>query len=116
LSSVNFTGKIYVGGLAGEADNGTINNCYSTGTVTGNSVGSTGGLIGASDSAISQCYSTVSVTSLQTAGGFIGILNTGGSISKCYSTGSVTGNNGSNIGGFIGYLSNGTIHLVTNRG
>ena len=63
--SVTGTGY-YVGGLVGANDyNGTINNSYSTGSVSGG--GYVGGLVGYNDGTISNSYSTGSVS----GGGYI---------------------------------------------
>jgi hypothetical protein len=62
----------YAGGLAGESlGNSTINNSYSTGSVSG--VTYVGGLTGSnSSSTITNCYSTGSVTGTTSVGGMIG--------------------------------------------
>jgi hypothetical protein len=81
----------YIGGLCGWNENGTINNCSSTGLVTGEDF--IGGLCGWNkNGTISNCSSTGSVTGEDFMGGLCG-WNEGGTISKGCSTGSVTGNN-----------------------
>jgi hypothetical protein len=127
------SGSENVGGLVGYNDYGSINNCYSTGAVSG-SYCSVGGLVGGNEGgSISNCHSTCQVSGYQQAGGLVGdnhgsisnCYSTGqvsgeggglvgengydGSISNCYSTGSVSGSGGSfNVGGLVGY-NNGSI-------
>jgi len=108
MSDVNGT-DINVGGLVGlSAWGGNVENCYSTGNVSGG--GRTGGLIGYSDSRIFKCYSTGNVisTGIET-GGLVG--ESYGDIDpsyadycgvyQCYSTGDVVGTN--YTGGLVGY-------------
>lgn len=104
LTNVDVTGT-YTGGLVGHCYN-TVENCYTTGTVTGN--GQVGGLCGLIQGSItlSNCYSTATVTVSSSGydiGGFVGAANA--DISNCFSTGNVTGK--SNTGGFVGRLSAG---------
>ena len=71
LTSVNVTGKDYVGGLTGR-NQGPIDNCGTTGRVTGG--GWVGGLSGLSDGAITESESSATVTSVSggIAGGLVG--------------------------------------------
>ncbi len=101
--NVNVTGKNYVGGLLGAVDYYTVNNCNSSGTVTGNT--SVGGLVGNihdtnSGGVVSNCYNTGSVSGSDDIGGLAGF--NGCLVRNCYNTGSVSGSGGS-IGGLIGY-------------
>jgi hypothetical protein len=106
LENISITGgnSHDVGGLAGY-NKGTINNCYSTGTVTGeDDFAGVGGLVGAQSgsSSISNCYSTVAITAGHNdtgtddghnpydIGGLVG-YKAGGVISNCYSTGNHAG-------------------------
>jgi len=100
LTNVDITGKWVTGGLIGQSYS-SVDNCYTTGTVSG--YNSVGGLIGQSEAlaSISNCYSTATVTGTSTSlGGLVGI--TGSNISNCFSTGDVTGTD--NLGGLIGYI------------
>ena len=81
-------------------NHGSIINCYSTGTVTGED--EVGGLVASSYGSISNCYSTGTVTGEDEVGGLV--ASSSGSISNCYSTGSVTGS-GRNVGGLVGRSS-----------
>jgi hypothetical protein len=93
----NITSGInYAGGLCGDLASGTIDNCYSTGTIEpdqskyvagyGTYIGGLCGNIG-SKSTISNCYSSCTVNGAYKAGGLCG--NNEGTISNSYSTGSV---------------------------
>jgi type II secretion system protein G len=129
LENVDVTGNYNTGGLVGWND-GSITDCYATGSVTGNN---TGGLVGWNDGTITNSYATGSVSGdIQCLGGLVGqnrgtITNsyatgsvegnyyTGGlvgwnddSIENCYTTGNVNG--GNSTGGLVGYnYNNGSI-------
>ena len=75
-----------LGGLAG-SNEGSINNCHSTGNLNGNS--SVGGLIGRNDSGnIDNCYSKAGVVSREIVGGLVG-YNQYAVIKNSYSAGNV---------------------------
>jgi beta-lactam-binding protein with PASTA domain len=104
------TGSTGVGSLVGvNLGSGSINSCFSTGSVNGstNVGGSTniGGLVGDNQSigSISNCFSTCSVSGSTNVGGLAG--NNSGNISFCNSTGSVLGSQ--NVGGLAGSNQNG---------
>ncbi len=105
LENVNITSiSQVVGGLAGYAQNVTITNCYTTGSVAGTY--DVGGLVGGTGVvAISSCYSACSVSGSESwIGGLVGDNNSANKnvpISNCYSTGSVSGS-WSYIGGLVG--------------
>ncbi|MGD2095878.1 MAG: GLUG motif-containing protein, partial [Phycisphaerales bacterium] len=88
-----------VGGLLGWNPGGRLINCYSTGTVSGDSY--VGGLIGTIDlgGSIINCYSTGTVSGDSYVGGLLG-WNIYGGIISCYSTGTVSG--GGAVGGLVG--------------
>ncbi|HCT30205.1 MAG TPA: hypothetical protein DIW31_05620, partial [Bacteroidales bacterium] len=93
----------YVGALAGALTTATVENCYSTGSVSSQSH-SCGGLVGASQSnstvkcSFSSCAVSVSGAKYSTAG-LVG-YNNSASIYNSYATGSVTGANA--VGGLVG--------------
>ncbi|HPG40302.1 MAG TPA: T9SS type A sorting domain-containing protein [bacterium] len=99
--------------LAGLNYYGTMQNCYTEGSVTSSS-NYVGGFVGScsySTTGITQCYSTATVTATgagsMNVGGFVGHTNnSGATISECYCTGNVTNNNttsaNANTGGFVG--------------
>ncbi len=88
-----------VGILVGEAEACEVNNCYSTGIVTGN-LHDIGGLIGFIDNTnVVQCYSTAEVNGGAYLGGLVGV-NENGQIINSYSTGNVSGS--IVVGGLVG--------------
>lgn len=99
------------GGLAANLENEgdlQIDNCSSTGSVTGNSW--VGGLFGAcSGSTLNRCFSTSNITNPYggSNGGLIGNC-TNTNLNNCYAMGTVTGSNRPHNGGLIGFVSNGT--------
>ena len=77
-----------VGGLVGGNDGSTITACYAVGTVNGSS-SDVGGLVGSNDSLVNNCYSTGSVSGTDYVGGLVG--HNGGMLTGCYANGSVSG-------------------------
>ncbi|MDR1649443.1 MAG: hypothetical protein LBR71_04210 [Synergistaceae bacterium] len=102
-------GFICAGGLAGELENGSIVNCYATGSISssGDSDNYVGGLVGylSDNGSIANCYATGSVSSSGDSdnyvGGFVGYQ--GGTITSSYATGSVSASSSAYAGGFVGY-------------
>jgi hypothetical protein len=100
VEDVNIAGGDYaqfVGGLCGSNYEGTITNCFTTGSVSGGD-GSThmGGLCGGNQyhGAIGTCYASVRVTcgdASWDSGGLCGFSGHYCTISNCYATGSVSG-------------------------
>lgn len=93
-------------GLLVGANSGTIEHCFSSGSVTlSNSGADVGGLVGENNGYISNSYSRADVSrtnSESRIGGLVGYNSGSGTITKCFSTGSVP----SGGGGFCG--ANGT--------
>jgi len=112
LINVDITGQQYVGGLVGYNE-GELNNCHTTGSVSGASnVGGLAGII--SYSTINNCYSTCTVTGTGNhVGGFVGEIDAS-TISQCYSLGAVIGIE--MVGGFCGYSNEITITDCFSRG
>jgi len=96
----------FVGGLIGRSENGTIQNSYSTGNVTGQE--DTGGFIAfAQDTTIEDSYAEGNVLSTDVrTGGFVGNAYSNVSITRSYATGDVTVDD-DNASGFVGYSSKG---------
>ena len=96
-----FCGSGYVGGVAGSIYDGTVENSYNTGTVTGRT--DVGGLVGDLDGTITNSYNAGTVTGTSSnVGGVVG--SNGyyfGTITNCYNTGSVS-STGSYVGGVVG--------------
>jgi hypothetical protein len=91
----------YVGGVAGYS-NGMVENCYSTGTISGEL--SVGGVIGhLYHGTVQNCYSTGTVSGNANVGGVVGTATFEGTLINCYSTGDVSGTQ--NVGGVAGEVS-----------
>ena len=105
-------GGPYIGGVCGNIDYGTIENCYNTGIVIGtNYVGGVCGCVYDTSCTISNCYNTGVVTSTETdyapVGGVCGTSR--GTIENCYNTGDVSATgNYADVGGVCG-INQGTI-------
>ncbi|MHC4098203.1 MAG: GLUG motif-containing protein [Planctomycetota bacterium] len=95
-STGSVSGQYRVGGLVGYNYQSTIGDCYSTGSVSGKDA--VGGLVGLNSGTISNCYSHGSVSGQYEVGGLVGLNS--GTITKCYSTGDVGGN--WLVGGLVG--------------
>ncbi|MGF7145902.1 hypothetical protein HNQ56_004350 [Anaerotaenia torta] len=117
--NVNITGRINVGSVAGWV-RGTVQNCYSTGNVTGSSY--VGGVAGEVDEGmLENCYSisNVTCTGSGTSGAVGGVAGwVSGTVQNCYNTGNVTGAGTSvTIGGIAGWVTNtGIIQNCFNTG
>lgn len=108
VSNATVTGKLQTGILVGRANNMTVKNCWSSGSVSGN--GSfIGGLVGnMNSSTVTGSYSTATVSgSAMAKGGLIGQVGYNGNVSNCYAVSSVTG--GSLNGILIGAASGGVV-------
>ncbi len=109
---VSGSGERYVGGLVGH-NNGSVSNCYFTGSVNG-AKGAVGGLAGRNYEAgsILNCYSSANVIGnvirpWRCVGGLAG--DNYGVVSNCYSTGTVSGY--ADVGGLVGRSFHGsTLH------
>ena len=102
VESVDITGNKFVGGLAGYSYFGSIENCYCTGSVSGQS--EVGGLIGRNSGRISSCYSTCLVAGGNLVGGLAG-TNFGltAFLKACYATGTAIGSDSDGCaGGMVG--------------
>jgi len=100
MEKVSVIGNNYVGGLIGYVDEGaTVNNCYCTGNIDGNS--GIGGLAGHNKGLITNSYSSGSVSgSDDIIGGLVGCNEGGGTIDTSYSNSDVSGDGG--VGGLVG--------------
>lgn len=108
----------YAGGLVGDNLWSTIDNCYSTSSVTAvdYTVANVGGLVGNNSyyGTIQNCYSTGDVAVEDdiraNVGGLVGYNDNYGTIKNCYSTGAVTVHkqhtNGAYTGGLVGGNAN----------
>jgi len=73
----SITGYSYVGGISGYNNGGTIENCYTTADITV-TTGNAGGITGNNWGTIKNCYATGSITNGTGAGGGLAGYNTGG--------------------------------------
>nr|HML75103.1 GLUG motif-containing protein [Anaerohalosphaeraceae bacterium] len=91
----------FLGGIIGCMKSGSVDNCYSTGSVKGRC--RVGGLVGVmSNSTMTNCYSASNVSGLSDVGGLMGLCSDSYSlILNCYSLGDVTGTSTS-VGGLMG--------------
>ncbi len=97
----NVLGKYYVGGLLG-FNNGTLSNCYATGSVRGLS-NNVGGLSGLNAGTLTNSYAMGSVRGGgYYVGGLVGYSN--GTLSNCYAAGT---SDGRGLVYSVGILSNG---------
>ncbi len=91
-----FLGNENVGGVVSN-NNGTVTNCYTIGTVSGN--WNVGGVVAFNlDGNVLNCYNTGSVSGSTYVGGLVGYNE--GSVQSCYNTGTVSGNEC--VGGVVG--------------
>ena len=126
-STGNVTGSSYVGGVAGEVDEGMLENCYSISNVTctgSGTSGAVGGVAGWVSGTVQNCYNTGNVTGAGTSvtiGGIAGWVTNTGIIQNCLNTGSLTASaTGTGIlricvGGVAGWVY-GTVQNCYNTG
>lgn len=98
-------GGVYCAGAIAGSNNGTIENCYNTGTVTGTAM-FVGGIAGDNNGTIRNCYNTGKITVSGIGEGGGGICGTAGDdaiIENCYNLGDVEARWG--VGGVCGYLA-----------
>lgn len=130
LADSYVSGSYYVGGICGQNNGGTVQNCHNTGKVSGSWY--VGGVCGSNtgSSTIQECYNTGKVSGNNYVGGVCGQNNratveksyntntvsgggrvggvcgeNSGTVNGCYNTGKVSGK-GFNVGGVCGYNSN----------
>ncbi len=108
-----------VGGVCG-TNNGTITNCYNTGTVDG-TTGLVGGICGTNNGTITNCYNTGSVNKGQESGGVCGLNYENGTITNCYylsgtATGGIFENSGTGSAEskITDYFENGEVAWLLN--
>lgn len=113
LTNCSVTGNNYTAGLVAN-NNGTISNCYCSGTVSGTNY--VGGIAGTNNGTIKCSYNDALITGNTYIGGVAGYSNSNSSsvISKSFNSGKVIGEN-TNIGGVIG-TNNGIISDCYNAG
>lgn len=107
VADVRVEGGPRIGGLLADENTGTIERCWTSGTIQGSA--RIGGLVGDSRGAIRDCYSTATVSTDTTeTGGVVGVGVADSTTEQVYATGDVeSGTN--NAGGLVGYAYGGTI-------
>jgi len=114
ITNCDITGNYRTGAIVGYLIDGSVNKCYSTGTVNGR--GLVGGLVGFNSAAtITNSYSKANVTRTSGTNSFIGAFVgtvTSGTIENCYATGDVSYDGATNPTdkGFSGGSSGGTFN------
>ena len=107
-----FNGDWYVGGVVG-SNYGNVENCYNTGTVSGES--QVGGVIGDNHvwgtGTVQSCYNAGDVSGTSQVGGVVG--NNSRTVENCYNTGMVSGN--IDVGGVVA-TNDGTVQSSYNTG
>jgi len=99
VTNVNNTGLTSVGGLSGNSMSDIVNNCYVTGSVSGDQL--VGGLIGFNAGTINNAYSLADVSATtKKVGGLVGMNYY--IITNSYAAGSVDGPE--SAGGLVGYV------------
>ncbi len=106
IDGESFSGAEYVGGIIGSNINGTVTNCYTSGTVLG--TGRIGGLVGQNYGTLTGCYTMDAVTGTSgSVGGLVGENELYSKVTACYATGDVF-SGGSKVGGLVG-TNSGTV-------
>jgi len=92
-----------IGGIAGRSD-GIVENCYTSGSVSGGNSLEVGGVVGENRGTVINCYSTCDIYHDFVVGGIVGenysYTTINGMVINCYFTGSIEGKN--TIGGIAG--------------
>ena len=106
-SAATVCGDSYLGGICGRSEGDSIiENCYNTGYVYG-ADGNIGGICGDNYSTIESCYNIGIVKGKRYVGGIVGVSSGSGNtiwIKDCYNRGNVIGDT-EKIGGIGGYIS-----------
>ncbi|MDD2601286.1 MAG: GLUG motif-containing protein, partial [Kiritimatiellae bacterium] len=115
LTEVSVSGFYNTGSLIGYADYCTVQNCSSSGFVSGSPEGYyTGGLVGyAYYSQLSQCSSINAVSGSNYTGGLVGYLSDS-MLTRCTTGGTVTGDSNA-TGGLIGSIYGGQVEQCSSN-
>ena len=107
LENVNLNGNLYVGGVVGYSNNGTVTACTASGSINGKEY--VGGIVGSNYlGTVTACYNTSStVNGSYLVGGVVG-QNNKGIVTACYNaSGSIYGE--VTVGGVVGNNYTGTV-------
>ena len=90
-----------VGGVVGQNDGGTVQNCSATGNISSNSLFGVGGVVGANnqEGVVKDSHFSGNVQGNNNVGGVVG-WNNNSTVENCHSAGSVKGN--TSVGGAVG--------------
>ncbi len=104
------------GGLFGYMNGGTIRNLGMEGNSITISVGDAGGIVGfITEGMVDNCYHTGSVTG-DTVGGIVGKAESNSTVTNCYNTGTITSEDSNSGGGIAGFMYKGVIEGCYNIG
>jgi hypothetical protein len=113
LENVNISGGINIGIVAGQNNGGLVENCHTSGNITGTIAsfingGNIGGIVGRNENGtVLNNTSDSNIDGIgNNFGGIVG-FNNNGTVENCSSTGNVSGSN--NVGGVVGSNSNGIV-------
>ena len=110
-STATVYGESYLGGICGRSrSNSIIENCYNAGYIYG-ADGNIGGICGDNYSTIESCYNIGIVKGKRYVGGIVGVSSGSGNtiwIKDCYNRGNVIGDT-KDIGGIGGYIGRGLV-------
>lgn len=104
-SAATVSGNLCVGGIAGWTNNtAVIRKCFNAGSITANSTNSAGGIAGGhTSSELTECFNIGTISAVQKqAGGIAGYSS--GSITHCFNSGTVSSPLA--VGGIAGRISN----------
>ena len=121
VTGADIRGYVHVGGVAGGVVNSIVDNCYATGTVSGNRYvgGVVGGVVGVMiggvaginhSSSVTNCYAASAVSGNNYVGGVAGEIMNYSSITNCAALNPIierTGGTGTTFGRVVG--NNGTL-------
>ncbi|MCF4165508.1 filamentous hemagglutinin N-terminal domain-containing protein [Zavarzinia compransoris] len=101
---------IFVGGLVGFGEGGTVTDSLATGAVEGNR--NVGGLVGTLSGMVSDSTAQGDVTGVRAVGGLVGLINPGGVVLRGTANGAVEGSSilGGLVGQSRGIVTEGTAH------
>ena len=114
-------GGYVVGGVVGWKENGTVQNCYNVGQVSGTGFYvDVGGIVGyISNGGVQNCYNVGAVSTTETKSFFVGGVvsaNYQSTVQDCYNVGTVSATGNGYIGGVVADINNGNVQGCYNAG
>lgn len=109
-SNAQIEGTVNVGGIVGSIIGSSIKQCHSYGNINGldKRAGGIGGYVENSFLTQSYSYANVSVKN-NDVGGITGWGGMSTTVEECYSGGGISSISGSEVGGIVGYMEQGTV-------